>query len=176
MLREDKKASFTTEGAWFWRRHRFVSGKLRGAPISSRALATATERQRIHPVPVMESGRRCWWWFRDRFYWEDERLAVEDVLALLVDRARRRERTLQRAHAALARERSAGGEEPRREPIPRATRLAVWKRDGGRCTECDSDFELQFDHLIPLSMGGATSVENLQLLCATCNREKGASL
>jgi 5-methylcytosine-specific restriction endonuclease McrA len=65
---------------------------------------------------------------------------------------------------------------PRREPIPREIRLAVWQRDGGRCVECGSDFDLQYDHVIPLSMGGATSVQNLQLLCADCNRAKGASL
>jgi HNH endonuclease len=174
MLREDKRARHTSEGAWFWRRHRFESGRHQGPPISARALATADERQRIHPVAVMEVDRRRWWWFRDRFYWEDEGLEVEDVLALLVDRARRKERTLQRAHAALARE--LGEDAPRRERIPRPTRLAVWERDGGRCVECDSDFELQFDHLIPLSMGGGTSVENLQLLCATCNKAKGAAL
>lgn len=176
MLREDKRARHTTEGAWFWRRHRFESGKLGAPAVTPRALATAAERQQIHPVPVMQVDRRCWWWFRDRFYWEDEGLEVEDVLALLVDRARRKERTLQRAHAALARELSEDPSAPRREPIPRPTRLAVWERDGGRCVECDSDFELQFDHLIPLSLGGGTSVENLQLLCATCNKAKGASL
>jgi 5-methylcytosine-specific restriction endonuclease McrA len=65
---------------------------------------------------------------------------------------------------------------PRREPIPRDVRLAVWQRDGGRCVECASDFELQYDHVIPFSMGGASSVENLQLLCADCNRAKGAAL
>ncbi len=64
----------------------------------------------------------------------------------------------------------------RREPISRGTRLAVWKRDGGRCVECGSDFDLQYDHVIPLSMGGASTAEKLQLLCADCNRDKGASL
>ena len=64
---------------------------------------------------------------------------------------------------------------PRRAPIPRDVRLAVWERDGGRCVDCGSDFELQYDHVIPFSVGGATTVANLQLLCAGCNRDKGAS-
>jgi 5-methylcytosine-specific restriction endonuclease McrA len=42
--------------------------------------------------------------------------------------------------------------------------------------ECGSTFDLQYDHIIPVALGGATSEQNLQLLCAGCNREKGASL
>ena len=52
----------------------------------------------------------------------------------------------------------------------------MFARDGGRCVECGSDFELQYDHLIPLALGGGSGVDNLQLLCADCNRRKGAAL
>nr|MBA3261856.1 HNH endonuclease [Thermoleophilaceae bacterium] len=141
--------------------------------LRPRALAEQERLQRERPVPVVEAEGRRWWWFRDRFYWEDEGLTAHDVMALVVERERRRRRKLERAHAALHRE--LGGV-PRREPIPRAARLAVWERDGGRCVECGSDFDLQYDHVIPFSMGGATTAENLQLLCAGCNRDKGASL
>ena len=55
-------------------------------------------------------------------------------------------------------------------------RLAVWERDGGRCTECGTDFDLQYDHVIPVALGGATTAENLQLLCGPCNRRKGAAI
>jgi 5-methylcytosine-specific restriction endonuclease McrA len=30
--------------------------------------------------------------------------------------------------------------------------------------------------VIPVALGGASTVENLQLLCGACNREKGADL
>ena len=42
--------------------------------------------------------------------------------------------------------------------------------------ECGSRFEIQYDHVIPLSLGGASTAENLQILCAPCNQAKGAQL
>jgi hypothetical protein len=63
-----------------------------------------------------------------------------------------------------------------REHIPREVRLAVWTRDDARCVECSTDFDLQYDHIIPVFLGGATSAANLQLLCGACNRKKGARL
>ena len=56
------------------------------------------------------------------------------------------------------------------------TRLFVWHRDGGRCQHCGSRRELQFDHVIPRSRGGSGHASNVELLCGSCNRRKGASL
>jgi hypothetical protein len=172
MLRTDRRAGFVVEGAWLWRRYRFQSGKLASAqPLRPRSLAALEQLQRDQPVELIEAEGRRWWWFRDSFYWEDERLTPHDVVALVAERDTRRQRRLDRAHAALRRK-----DAPRRAPIPREVRLEVWQRDGGRCIECGSDFDLQYDHVIPFSMGGATTAENLQLLCAPCNRAKGDSL
>ncbi|MFI1919942.1 TerD family protein [Nocardia sp. NPDC020380] len=52
----------------------------------------------------------------------------------------------------------------------------VWQRDGGKCVECGDSHYLEFDHIIPLSRGGATSAANLQILCRACNRAKGARI
>ena len=52
----------------------------------------------------------------------------------------------------------------------------MFQRDGGRCVDCGSSFEIQYDHVIPVALGGASTFENLQILCADCNREKGAGL
>ena len=63
-----------------------------------------------------------------------------------------------------------------RQPIPQEVKLLVWQRDRGRCVECGVQSELEFDHIIPLAMGGSNTDRNLQLLCETCNRRKGATL
>jgi 5-methylcytosine-specific restriction endonuclease McrA len=121
----------------------------------------------------MSADGKQWWWFQDCFYWEDEDLSAHDVMALVTDRERRRQRKLERAHAALRQE---ADPTPRREFIPVEVRKAVFDRDGGRCVQCSSNFDIQYDHILPFSMGGASTVQNLQILCAPCNREKGASL
>ncbi|MGY5310238.1 TerD family protein [Nocardia gipuzkoensis] len=60
--------------------------------------------------------------------------------------------------------------------IPPHVRAEVYQRDGGKCCQCGAIHYLEFDHVIPLSRGGATSVNNLQILCRRCNLEKGARL
>jgi len=61
----------------------------------------------------------------------------------------------------------------RRRIIPTAVKLAVWKRDGGRCRLCAAADELHFDHIVPFSKGGTSlTAENVQLLCARHNIQK----
>lgn len=62
----------------------------------------------------------------------------------------------------------------RRDPIPSALRDAVLERDGYRCRHCGTTEDLQMDHVHPWSLGGPTTLANLQALCGPCNREKGA--
>lgn len=49
----------------------------------------------------------------------------------------------------------------------------VFQRDGYRCLRCKTDLFLTYDHIIPISKGGKTTVENGQTLCQKCNLEKG---
>jgi len=64
----------------------------------------------------------------------------------------------------------------RRETIPGHVKSAVYWRDGGRCRRCGSTYKLEYDHIVPWSRGGSDRMDNLQLLCRTCNRRKGARM
>jgi 5-methylcytosine-specific restriction endonuclease McrA len=59
-----------------------------------------------------------------------------------------------------------------REQIPEEVRMYVWRRDNGRCVKCNSDKNLEFDHIIPISKGGSNTERNIQLLCSECNKKK----
>jgi hypothetical protein len=175
VLREIKDGALVrvrlTALGWRWS---FARGATASGPQwSTRRMRAIEAAQRERPVALGRDGRRRTWLFEERFYVADDALDELDVLALVRERERRARRTLQRAHATLARD----GEPPpaSRERIPADVRRAVFERDGGRCAECGSDFDLQYDHVIPHSLGGASTEANLQVLCAPCNRRKGAS-
>ena len=73
-------------------------------------------------------------------------------------------------------------EEPKVKGEKRSRRISqdvkdkVWNRDGGKCVECSSNENLEFDHIIPHSKGGANTYRNIQLLCEPCNRNKSAKI
>ena len=60
--------------------------------------------------------------------------------------------------------------------IPQSIKDSVWRRDGGKCTTCGSKEFLEFDHIIPFSLGGSNTYRNVQLLCKSCNRKKSSRI
>lgn len=60
--------------------------------------------------------------------------------------------------------------------IPQSVKDAVWRRDEGKCVFCGSQENLEFDHIIPFSLGGSNTYRNIQLLCQNCNRSKSAKV
>ncbi len=63
-----------------------------------------------------------------------------------------------------------------RKPIPSSVKKAVWKRDGGKCVNCGSGVDIEYDHIIPVARGGSSTIQNIQILCMKCNRKKSASI
>jgi hypothetical protein len=61
-----------------------------------------------------------------------------------------------------------------RAPIPPEVRQLVYARDSYRCLHCSSSRHLSLDHIIPWSLGGPDTADNLQTLCRSCNSRKGA--
>ncbi len=60
--------------------------------------------------------------------------------------------------------------------IPKSLREYILKRDNYECQYCGSQTRLEIDHIFPFSRGGGNEPENLQVLCKSCNLEKGDSI
>jgi 5-methylcytosine-specific restriction endonuclease McrA len=57
-------------------------------------------------------------------------------------------------------------------------RYNIFKRDRSVCQYCKNSFpknELSIDHVVPKSLGGKTTWENVVCCCLTCNRRKGSN-
>lgn len=46
----------------------------------------------------------------------------------------------------------------------------VFRKANNQCENCGSHFALEIDHIRPRAMGGETSLDNLRLLCRSCNQ------
>jgi hypothetical protein len=99
-----------------------------------------------------------------------ERIEMQRLLSL--EREAKKKRKLDRLRMLYA----DPGPKTRREQISEDIQMFVWNRDGGKCVKCGSNQRLEFDHIIPVVMGGSNTARNLQLLCEVCNRQKGGSL
>ena len=63
----------------------------------------------------------------------------------------------------------------KRKHIPKAVRDAVMERDNYTCVYCASTNNPELDHDEARANGGSDDDDNLQVLCRSCNRRKGAS-
>lgn len=157
----EKKRVEEERSAEFWRQH-------------AREAEERKKRQHERYLEYLEEEkkRQAEW---DAGAADRERQALErekaEIASKLKERQRRRELEEQ-VRLELIDSGELFGDEAKRPPIPRDVVDAVYRRDGARCVYCGSTENLQLDHIIPFSKGGATSLENLQLLCQKCNLEK----
>lgn len=59
--------------------------------------------------------------------------------------------------------------------IPTFVKMRVARRDENTCQICSKhlkDNEIEFDHIIPVSKGGSSEEQNVQVTCYKCNRDK----
>lgn len=99
---------------------------------------------------------------------EDVEILVKAKHQRLKDRVKRAKEYLEPSQASETAE--------NRQTIPRHVQIFVWQRDSGKCVNCGSQINLEFDHVIPVSKGGANTARNIQLLCESCNRSKGSKI
>lgn len=52
-------------------------------------------------------------------------------------------------------------------------RFEIYKRDEYKCCRCGAKDNLEIDHIVPISKGGKSTINNLQTLCHNCNIKKG---
>jgi len=62
--------------------------------------------------------------------------------------------------------------------LPKGYRNDLLRNQSGLCRACKTDLAtsgFEVDHIVAIARGGEHSIENVQLLCVTCNRRKATS-
>jgi hypothetical protein len=112
--------------------------------------------------------------YKGLFYLTEINMEVDDVLLTLKNLWQSKKDKLNRELDRIkAKAEFEGGH---RTPISEDVQILVWNRDGGKCVKCGGTENLEFDHIIPVSKGGSNTARNIQLLCESCNRGKGAKI
>jgi len=142
---------------------------------SERRFARLARSQSELPILVTRQDGRRWWWFRDRFWWDDQGLASADVRTIVLeadlDRKQRAE-ALAKARAAILGEHVAATPLP---PAAQVVRFAVWCRDKGRCADCGTSARVVFDRILPFDEGGSDAPPNIELRCEPCKQRRVAN-
>ena len=143
---------------------------------SERRFARLARSQSDLPILVTRQDGRRWWWFRDRFWWDDQGLASADVRMIVLeadlDRKQRAE-ALAKARAAIL-----GGDHVTAAPLPPAAqvvRFAVWCRNKGRCVDCGTSERVAFDRILQFDERGLDAASNIELRCELCKERRVAN-
>ncbi len=135
------------------------------------------QRQSSEPQPLLG-----WWCYRSVVLRAGpielaSDLSRDELILLIKQYVLRRDRSIEKIRREVETLETYGRlESSSREPIPEEVRLFVWRRDNGQCVRCGSRERLEFDHIIPVVLGGSNTERNIQLLCEPCNRSKGGTI
>ncbi len=121
------------------------------------------ERSGTEPEFYWKVGRWNYWRYKDKWYVEDDGLKPDEVAALASSYGLKLKKKINEAKTAVAAQRVPDGS--LREFIPEQVRLTVWERDEGKCQLCGATTDLQFDHVIPVSMGGSLIRRTISRSC-----------
>jgi hypothetical protein len=77
------KFTFTTGGRGAWLRQ-----------MSGSEMRSIEAAQDTRPVPILRAENKTWWAFHAEFFWEDDGFDAKTVYALLMDRAEKEQRKL----------------------------------------------------------------------------------
>jgi len=97
---------------------------------------------------------------------EQEKQDAKDALVRIEKKKRERVEGEAKRHYSRKRRNQFAEERP-------DLMLALIERDGYQCKNCGNQENLTVDHIIPLSKGGSDNLDNLQILCQSCNSSKG---
>jgi hypothetical protein len=139
---------------------------------SAKRFAHLASSQADLPVLVGRKEGRSWWWFLDRFWWDEDGLDARDVKVIVLDLELQRKEEAERL--ARVREAVLGEEQGRAadRPVSQIVRFAVWCRDRGRCVDCGTAEDVGFDDILPPARGGSRSTRNIELRCVRCRERR----
>ena len=132
----------------------------------------------VREIPLFDPTNIDWrpensyFLFNDYVYQVSGPYTRDEFRLLVLDEFDRERRMFERLHSIHV-DGMENLSSAQRDRITERTRIFVWRRDGGKCSRCDSRDRIEFDHIIPVSKGGSSTARNIELLCESCNRTKG---
>jgi 5-methylcytosine-specific restriction endonuclease McrA len=156
------------------------------ATVAADPVATSTVVVSSEPAAAREELQPVTLWFGREFV--DELEAVRTLLGHAVPSGKREDVLLHvlRAQRKVLERRRYGSPKPAKKTaaspstasdyIPTAVRREVYERDGGTCAyvgeegrRCGSTLRLEYQHIVPLALGGASMLDNISLFCRSHN-------
>lgn len=102
---------------------------------------------------------------------------IETIITMLIKDHKKAKRKQAREKRRLEYQDRRMANDAEHAKVTRAIRYDVLRRDNFRCVRCgrgkEDGVKLHVDHIVPVSRGGKSVMDNLQTLCEDCNYGKG---